>query len=411
MDGFLFSDAENAKLKRSNYTGSLIPTPIRLAGWLLVLISILLLIVFPMLTSYMAGQPKGIPMNLLSMLKYVEIAQKWLLRFFTVLWVFFLGGCFASFLNVVAWRLPRGRGILGSSKCPNCDTKLSFAANMPIFGWLNSGGQCRTCRQPISPRYLWVEVILGLIFVLVVAIELFCGGVNLPIRSVDAAWGIERLVFSPRLPLIHTVIFHLTLVCLIFVFALVRFERKKIPNSIFIFGLVAGFGFSLCWPWVQQASWPKPVWPMEVSDTLFTLSLSSGLLSGLLAGGLIALSYRKRQPLAQEVFLESVFSMTLIGLFLGMTFVLAVTLAFLVLDGALLVVGDFRSRLLWTSPVFKIGTLVLIGLLTWRFTSFFGFWPGPYSNEIELTISIAGCFLLSLLISAISFPASLKPLS
>ena len=99
-----------------------------------------------------------------------------------ILFVFALGACVGSFLNVVVWRLPRVElpadcSPLGEvrltlaalsdppSHCPKCDARLKWYDNLPIVGWIKLGGRCRTCRAPISPRYPIVEATTALIFV------------------------------------------------------------------------------------------------------------------------------------------------------------------------------------------------------------------------------------------------------
>src|SRR5688500_9648211 len=83
-----------------------------------------------------------------------------------ILFVFLVGACVASFLNVVVWRLPRGESLsYPSSHCPKCNTPLAWYDNIPIVGWLKLGGKCRHCGQPISPRYPIVEAVAGLLFV------------------------------------------------------------------------------------------------------------------------------------------------------------------------------------------------------------------------------------------------------
>ena len=82
-----------------------------------------------------------------------------------------IGACVGSFLNVVAWRLPREESLLlPGSHCPRCGTPLAWFENLPIIGWLALKGRCRHCHQPIAPRYvlvellsagLWVAVLLG----------------------------------------------------------------------------------------------------------------------------------------------------------------------------------------------------------------------------------------------------------
>ena len=71
-----------------------------------------------------------------------------------------MGACVGSFLNVVAWRLPRQESVvLPPSHCPHCGTRLAWFENIPVLGWLALGGHCRHCGAPISPRYPAVELL------------------------------------------------------------------------------------------------------------------------------------------------------------------------------------------------------------------------------------------------------------
>jgi leader peptidase (prepilin peptidase)/N-methyltransferase len=83
-----------------------------------------------------------------------------------ILFVFALGACIGSFLNVVVWRLPRGESLVSPpSHCPQCDTALAWYDNVPIFGWLFLRGRCRYCQKPISIRYPLVELVSALLLV------------------------------------------------------------------------------------------------------------------------------------------------------------------------------------------------------------------------------------------------------
>ena len=82
-----------------------------------------------------------------------------------IFFVFALGACVGSFLNVVVWRLPRGESLVSPpSHCPKCDRPLKWYDNLPIVGWIKLRGRCRFCREPISPRYPIVEAATALIF-------------------------------------------------------------------------------------------------------------------------------------------------------------------------------------------------------------------------------------------------------
>ncbi|MFY8147802.1 MAG: prepilin peptidase [Prochlorococcaceae cyanobacterium] len=70
------------------------------------------------------------------------------------------GACVGSFLNVVAWRLPREESLIRpGSHCPHCGTPLAWFENVPVLGWLALGGRCRHCHKGISPRYVLVELL------------------------------------------------------------------------------------------------------------------------------------------------------------------------------------------------------------------------------------------------------------
>ncbi|REK19236.1 MAG: prepilin peptidase [Planctomycetota bacterium] len=75
-------------------------------------------------------------------------------------WTFALGAAIGSFLNVVAYRLPRGLNLSRpGSRCPSCGRAIRWYDNVPIAGWLWLRGRCRECRASISPRYPIVEAI------------------------------------------------------------------------------------------------------------------------------------------------------------------------------------------------------------------------------------------------------------
>lgn len=67
------------------------------------------------------------------------------------------GLLFGSFLNVVIYRLPAGRGLWGRSACPGCGHPVRGYDNVPVLSWMLLGGRCRDCRSPISWRYPVLE--------------------------------------------------------------------------------------------------------------------------------------------------------------------------------------------------------------------------------------------------------------
>ena len=75
-------------------------------------------------------------------------------HWFFIPFLFAIGACIGSFLNVLVYRLPHGLSLTTpSSHCPNCKTPLAWRDNIPVFGWILLGGKCRYCKKPISPVY------------------------------------------------------------------------------------------------------------------------------------------------------------------------------------------------------------------------------------------------------------------
>jgi leader peptidase (prepilin peptidase)/N-methyltransferase len=80
-----------------------------------------------------------------------------------------VGAAVGSFLNVVAYRLPRGESLVHpGSHCPGCDHAIRPYDNVPVLGWVWLRGRCRDCRTQISIRYPCVEAVTAALAVAVV---------------------------------------------------------------------------------------------------------------------------------------------------------------------------------------------------------------------------------------------------
>src|SRR5215210_7727955 len=79
-----------------------------------------------------------------------------------------LGLIIGSFLNVVAYRLPRGESVVKPrSRCTTCGTEVRALDNIPLLSWLVLRGRCRHCSAQISARYPVVELVTGVVFALI----------------------------------------------------------------------------------------------------------------------------------------------------------------------------------------------------------------------------------------------------
>ena len=77
-----------------------------------------------------------------------------------------LGACVGSFLNVVAWRLPREESVVHPrSHCPHCGSPLRWFENVPLLSWMVLRARCRHCGSAISARYPAVELLTAGLFV------------------------------------------------------------------------------------------------------------------------------------------------------------------------------------------------------------------------------------------------------
>lgn len=129
-----------------------------------------------------------------------------------------LGAIVGSFLNVVAYRLPRHESLITpASHCPNCGTPVKPYDNIPVLSWLLLRGHCRSCAEPISPRYPLVEALTAAL----------CVGAVLAHHS---PVGIALSVL---------------LILLIVPAALIDLEHRIIPNRITAFGAVLALAVGL----------------------------------------------------------------------------------------------------------------------------------------------------------------------
>jgi leader peptidase (prepilin peptidase) / N-methyltransferase len=76
-----------------------------------------------------------------------------------------LGALTGSFLNVVIARLPEGMSVVRPrSRCPQCESLISWFDNIPVLSWLILQGRCRTCKKAIALRYPLVEFLTSCVF-------------------------------------------------------------------------------------------------------------------------------------------------------------------------------------------------------------------------------------------------------
>ncbi len=119
------------------------------------------------------------------------------------------GAVLGSFLNVVAYRLPRRQSLVRpASRCPVCDTPIRPYDNVPVLSWLLLRGRCRSCKAHISARYPLVEALAAAL----------CAA------AVLAGGGAARIAL------------HVALVLLLLPIALIDLDHRIIPNRLTALG-------------------------------------------------------------------------------------------------------------------------------------------------------------------------------
>jgi len=134
-----------------------------------------------------------------------------------------------SFLNVVVYRVPAGLSIVSPpSACPRCHAEIKPYDNVPVVSWLVLRGRCRDCAEPISPRYLLVELGTGVFFALV-AWRFWPFASGQP--GADAA-----AVASATL----TLLAFLYLAAISVVLALIDLDTHRLPNTVVLPSYLVG---------------------------------------------------------------------------------------------------------------------------------------------------------------------------
>jgi leader peptidase (prepilin peptidase)/N-methyltransferase len=130
-----------------------------------------------------------------------------------------LGGLIiGSFLNVVAYRLPRNESLVApGSHCTSCGTPVKPYDNLPLIGWLLLRGRCRACQAQISARYPLVEAVTAILAVAVILVK-----------------------SSP-----HDIALGLALVVVLVPVALIDFDHRIIPNKIMLPAAIAALVIGL----------------------------------------------------------------------------------------------------------------------------------------------------------------------
>lgn len=114
------------------------------------------------------------------------------------------GLIWGSFLNVVIYRVPRGKSVVRpGSACPACGKPIRAWDNVPVLGFVLLRGRARCCGAKLSPRYPLVELMGGVLALAVLevlvrplpektslgySLAVFCASLALALGLVAAAF-------------------------------------------------------------------------------------------------------------------------------------------------------------------------------------------------------------------------------
>jgi leader peptidase (prepilin peptidase)/N-methyltransferase len=242
---------------------------------------------------------------------------------------FVFGAIVGSFLNVCIVRIPKGDSIVDPpSRCPACNTAIRFYDNIPLISYLVLGGRCRSCGARISPRYLFVELLMACL-----AVALY-------------------YQFGFSLSFLVSFIF----VAALIVISFIDLDVRIVPDVISLPGIVAGLLFSVVARYL-------------VSDPSELIPSPLSALIGVLVGGgfLLALAW------AYEAFTGvegmgggDVKLLAMIGAFLGWT-AIPFTLFFASLTGSIIGLGFMISKGVGRRFALPFAPFLCLGALLYLF--------------------------------------------
>ncbi len=231
-----------------------------------------------------------------------------------------LGLAVGSFLNVVIYRLPRGKSLSRPrSSCPGCGAMIRWYQNVPVLSYVFLRGRCRGCGEHISPRYPLVEIITAILF----------------------------LIFFWRYGISATTVgFWFFCACLVAVF-FIDLEHTIIPDRITLPGIVIGLGLAL------------------VSDHIDFVSSLLGVITGggsfLLIGLLGQKMFKKESLGGGDIKLAA-----MMGAFIGpvrifLVFVFSAVLGLAVSAVILMISAKFRrDRMLPFGPFLVLAAILVV---------------------------------------------------
>ena len=137
------------------------------------------------------------------------------------IFMFVIGVVLGSFYTLAVYRIPLKQDITHTrSYCPKCNHRLNFWDLIPVLSYIFLGGKCRYCKDKIRPRYLIIEILSGMVFLL------FAICLNIDLLNIE---------YIKIATLVYGIMFFST----IFIITGIYKEHRKIQASVFNFGIIS----------------------------------------------------------------------------------------------------------------------------------------------------------------------------
>jgi len=198
-----------------------------------------------------------------------------------------------SFLNCAVMRMLSGEPIVrGRSHCMSCGHRLGVLDLIPLGSWLLLRGKCRYCGSKISARYPLSELVLGAVYVLILA------KYDLTLRALEL----------------------IVLCSLLFCITLCDLDQHIIPDRFIIIGIINRIIFILLTGNILEELKFSLIGAFSVSLPLLILSLilDKILKKDTMGGGDIKLFFMAGMYFAWSVNVLVLFMSAIIGIIFGL---------------------------------------------------------------------------------------------
>ena len=247
--------------------------------------------------------------------------------------VFVLGACVGSFMNVVHYRLPRNmRLLVPASSCPSCNHRLRFfRENIPIIGWFAIRGKCRYCKEPVSFEYPFVELLTAMLFLMCYVLCYWVPESTPFFGEIFGPWWHDNGIIR-TLPMFIAL---LTMVGGLLSMTFIDARTFTIPIQIPIFMIVIAFLATLLQPWLHVRHTPTQVWPYPLIDWTWSLAAFCGMggvlfSTFLLKVGILKYSFSDYEEYVQGDEILAVYPHARREMFKEVVFLLPIVLGFII---------------------------------------------------------------------------------